>query len=42
MAHASALYLIGPDGDWLRQYEYGMPAADILADLQNRLEGSLP
>ena len=42
MAHASALYLIGPDGDWLRQYEYGMPAADILTDLQNRLEGSLP
>ncbi|SHM57289.1 protein SCO1/2 [Paracoccus solventivorans] len=37
MAHASALYLIGPDGDWLRQYAYGMPAADILADLQNRL-----
>lgn len=37
MAHASALYLIGPDGDWLRQYEYGMPAADILTDLQNRL-----
>jgi hypothetical protein len=22
--------------------KYGMPAADILADLQNRLEGSLP
>ena len=37
MAHASALYLIGPDGGWLRQYAYGMPAADILADLQNRL-----
>lgn len=37
MAHASALYLIGPEGDWLRQYAYGMPAADILADLQNRL-----
>ena len=37
MAHASALYLIGPEGDWLRQYDYGMPAAEILADLQNRL-----
>lgn len=37
MAHASALYLIGPEGDWLRQYAYGMPAAYILADLQNRL-----
>ena len=26
-----------PEGDWLRQYAYGMPAAYILADLQNRL-----
>ena len=31
------LYLIGPDGDWLRQCTYGTPAADILADLQPRL-----
>lgn len=37
MAHASALYLIGPEGDWLRQYDYGTPAAEILADLQTRL-----
>lgn len=37
MAHASALYLISPKGDWLRQYDYGTPAADILADLQSRL-----
>lgn len=37
MAHASALYLIGPEGDWLRQYDYGTPAADILADLDSRL-----
>lgn len=37
MSHSPALYLIGPEGDWLRQFTYGTPAADILADLQNRL-----
>lgn len=37
MSHSPALYLIGPDGDWLRQFTYGTPAADILADLQSRL-----
>ena len=37
MAHSPALYLIGPDGDWLRQFPYGTPAAEILADLQSRL-----
>ena len=37
MAHASALYLIGPEGDWLRQYDYGTPAAEITADLSSRL-----
>ncbi len=37
MAHASALYLVGPEGDWLRQYDYGTHAAEILADLQTRL-----
>ncbi|MFC5567148.1 SCO family protein [Rubellimicrobium aerolatum] len=42
MAHASALYLVGPEGDWLRQYDYGTPAAEILADLQARLQGHLP
>ena len=26
-----------PDGDWLRQFTYGTPAAEILADLQSRL-----
>lgn len=36
MSHSPALYLIGPDGDWLRQFTYGTPAADILADLQSR------
>lgn len=37
MSHSPALYLIGPDGDWLRQFPYGTPAVDILADLQSRL-----
>jgi protein SCO1 len=37
MSHSPALYLIGPDGDWLRQFTYGTPAADIVADLQSRL-----
>lgn len=37
MSHSPALYLIGPEGDWLRQFTYGTPAADILADLQSRL-----
>jgi protein SCO1 len=36
MSHSSALYLIGPNGDWLRQYDYGTPADDILADLKSR------
>ena len=37
MSHSPALYLIGSEGDWLRQFTYGTPAADILADLQSRL-----
>ncbi|MBN8291918.1 SCO family protein [Rhodobacter sp. NTK016B] len=37
MSHSPALYLIGPDGDWLRQFTYGTPAAEILDDLQSRL-----
>ena len=37
MSHSPALYLIGPDGDWLRQFTYGTPATEILADLQSRL-----
>ena len=37
MSHSPALYLIGPEGDWLRQFGYGTPAADILADLRSRL-----
>lgn len=36
MAHTPGLFLIGPDGEWLRQFAYGTPAADILSDLQNR------
>ncbi|WP_103175062.1 SCO family protein [Paracoccus sp. SY] len=37
MSHSSSLYLIGPQGDWLRQFEYGTPADDITADLKERL-----
>ena len=36
MAHMPGLFLIGPNGEWLRQFPYGTPAADILSDLQNR------
>ena len=37
MSHSSSLYLLGPRGDWLRQFEYGTPADDITADLKGRL-----
>ncbi len=35
--HSPALYLIGPEGDWLRQFTYGTPAFEITADLRSRL-----
>ena len=37
MSHSPGLFLVGPDGAWLRQFTYGTPATDILADLQPRL-----
>lgn len=37
MGHSAALYLIGPDGDWLRQFDYGTPATEITADLKSRM-----
>ena len=37
MSHSPSLYLIGPDGDWLRQFSYGTPASEILNDLKQRL-----
>lgn len=37
MSHSPALYLVGPDGNWLRQYSYGTPASEILTDLKGRL-----
>lgn len=37
MSHSPALYLIGPEGDWLRQFTYGTPADEITADLRSRL-----
>lgn len=36
MSHSPALYLIGPEGDWIRQFSYGTPATEILADLKSR------
>lgn len=36
MAHSPGLFLIGPDGEWLRQFTYGTPPAEILSDLQTR------
>lgn len=36
MSHSPGLFLVGPDGAWLRQFTYGTPAADILSDLQSR------
>ena len=36
MAHSPGLFLIGPDGEWLRQFTYGTSAAEILSDLQTR------
>lgn len=36
MSHSPALYLVGPDGDWLRQYSYRTPASEILDDLKSR------
>ena len=37
MSHSSGLYLIGPDGEWLRQFAYETPAAEILADIEDRI-----
>lgn len=36
MSHSPGLFLVGPDGQWLRQYAYGTPAEDILSDLKER------
>lgn len=36
MSHSPALYLVGPKGDWLRQFAYGTPAPEILNDLKSR------
>lgn len=37
MSHSSALYLIGLDGEWLRLFDYETPAAEILADIEDRI-----
>ena len=37
MSHSPGLFLVGPDGEWLRQFPYETPAAEILADIQERI-----
>ena len=37
MSHSPGLFLIGPDGEWLRQFAYETPAAEILADIEKRI-----
>ena len=37
MSHSAGLFLVGPDGQWVKQYGYGTPAAEILSDLQSRI-----
>lgn len=36
IAHTPGLFLIGPDGAWLRQFAYGTPATEILSDIRSR------
>ncbi len=36
MSHSPGLFLIGPEGDWIKQFTYGTPAEEILADLKAR------
>lgn len=37
MSHSPGLFLVGPDGEWLRQFPYETSAAEILADIQERI-----
>lgn len=37
MGHTSAVYLISPDGAFVRTYSYGTPSEEITEDLQKRL-----
>lgn len=37
MSHSPGLFLVGPDGEWLRQFAYETPSAEILADLKERI-----
>ncbi|MCJ1902120.1 MULTISPECIES: SCO family protein [Paracoccus] len=37
VSHSPGLFLIGPDGEWLRQFPHETPAAEILADIQERI-----
>lgn len=37
MAHFPGLVLVGPEGDYVDIYDYGTPAAEIVADLRSRI-----
>lgn len=37
MGHTTAIYLVNPEGEFVRTYTYGMPAEDIVLDLKVRL-----
>ncbi|MFC3166715.1 MULTISPECIES: SCO family protein [Paracoccus] len=37
MSHSPGLFLIGPDGEWLRQFTYETPAAEIRAEIEERI-----
>lgn len=37
MSHSPGLFLIGPDGEWLHQFAYETPAAEILAAIEERI-----
>lgn len=37
MGHTSAVYLISPDGAFIRTYSYGMSPEEIVADIQQKL-----
>jgi protein SCO1/2 len=39
MSHTANVYLIDEDGQWLRTYPFGTPAADIVADISTLQAG---
>lgn len=39
MSHSSQLFLFDPEGGYVKAWSYGTPAAEILADLRERVAG---